>query len=106
MDEPLFPIYSARSQQDMSAMVTVLSQVLGYNGENPARLSESVHENSLALPDNQTSIESQHSQPQRVQEQGVDRIIYRDISLCFCVCMCVCTCLSFLRREVLCDIGS
>ncbi|KAL7139729.1 hypothetical protein ABFS83_09G073100 [Erythranthe nasuta] len=32
----LFPAYSsARSQQDMSAMVSVLSRVLGYTGDNP-----------------------------------------------------------------------
>ncbi|KZV46221.1 hypothetical protein F511_24774 [Dorcoceras hygrometricum] len=34
--DPLFPIYSARSQHDMSAMVSVLSQVIGYTGENRA----------------------------------------------------------------------
>ena len=28
-DEHLFPVYSARSQQDMSAMVSALSQVMG-----------------------------------------------------------------------------
>ncbi|KAI3455156.1 hypothetical protein Pfo_011819 [Paulownia fortunei] len=71
MDDPFFPIYSARSQQDMSAMVTVLSQVLGYTGENPPPpSSDSVHENSLALPHHQSSSAPLHTQPQRAQEQG------------------------------------
>ncbi|XP_047944500.1 ethylene-responsive transcription factor ERF114-like [Salvia hispanica] len=63
--DPFFPIYSsARSQLDMSAMVTALSQVLGYTGENPP---ESALDTSPPLPHHHSSTEPQ---TQRVQEQG------------------------------------
>lgn len=41
-DENLFPFYSARSQHDMSVMVSALSQVIG-NQENSSHDSPSVH---------------------------------------------------------------
>ncbi|KAL0342254.1 UNVERIFIED_CONTAM: Ethylene-responsive transcription factor [Sesamum calycinum] len=73
-EQPLFfPIYSARSQHDMSAMVAVLSQVLGRTGENPPPPSEySLHgSTSVAqLPHHQSSSAPVNSQPQQVQEQG------------------------------------
>lgn len=65
-EDSYFPNYSTtRSELDMSAMVTALSQVLGYTGENPP---ESVHGSYPSLPHHQTS-----AQPQtpRSQEQGV-----------------------------------
>ncbi|PIM99095.1 hypothetical protein CDL12_28414 [Handroanthus impetiginosus] len=63
MDDPVFfPVYSARSQQDMSAMVTVLSQVLGYTGENQTPSSD-------CLPDISLAQSSSAPQPQQPQEQ-------------------------------------
>ncbi|XP_057791519.1 ethylene-responsive transcription factor ERF113-like [Salvia miltiorrhiza] len=60
-DDPFSPIYSsARSQLDMSAMVTALSQVLGYTGDNPP---ESLHQASPPPPPH-------HTQTQRPLEQG------------------------------------
>ncbi|KAJ8550873.1 hypothetical protein K7X08_000243 [Anisodus acutangulus] len=48
IEESIFPIYSARSQHDMSAMVCVLSQVIGNTTTN---ISSSVHGiNPLTLP--------------------------------------------------------
>lgn len=49
--DPLFPVYSARSQYDMSAMVSVLSQVIGCTGENRAfPRSVDVLNSSTGLP--------------------------------------------------------
>ncbi|KAK4436756.1 Ethylene-responsive transcription factor [Sesamum alatum] len=84
-EQPLFfPIYSARSQQDMSAMVAVLSQVLGRTGENPPPPSEySLHGSSVAqLPHHQSSSAPVNTQPQQAQEQGnanVRRRHYRGV---------------------------
>ncbi|CAK9186893.1 unnamed protein product [Ilex paraguariensis] len=61
-EEQIFPIYSARSQQDMSAMVSALSQVIGNNNNNPA----SVHGDPLIIPQSDTA---EQNQSQSVQEQ-------------------------------------
>ncbi|KAK6147968.1 hypothetical protein DH2020_018880 [Rehmannia glutinosa] len=65
-NEPFFPIYSsARSQQDMSAMVTALSQVLGYTGQYPPSDDQNqphYHHSSSSAP--------LHTQPQPTQEQA------------------------------------
>ena len=66
-EEQIFPIYSARSQQDMSAMVSALSQVIGNNNNNPAP----VHGNPLIIPQ---STPEEQNQSQSVQEQGTNQV--------------------------------
>lgn len=64
INESIFPIYSARSQYDMSAMVSVLSQVIGNTNNNNSNISSSssVHGiNPLTLPQSTTN---------QIQEQG------------------------------------
>ncbi|CAA0816495.1 Ethylene-responsive transcription factor ERF114 [Striga hermonthica] len=70
VDEPLFPIYSERSQQDMSAMVTALSQVLGYTPDQtpPIAAVPPQHHHCLSV-----SGAPPHTQPQPTQEQGRKR---------------------------------
>ncbi|KAL3835415.1 hypothetical protein ACJIZ3_010151 [Penstemon smallii] len=68
MDDPFFPIYSTQSQHDMSAMVSVLSQVLGYTGGAiPSGSSDSVPENSLAHQSSSSA--PLHNQTQITQDQ-------------------------------------
>lgn len=70
IDESIFPIYSARSQHDMSAMVSVLSQVIANTNNNikttNVSSSSSVHGiNPLTLPQStSTNLQNQ------IQEQG------------------------------------
>ncbi|KAK5777254.1 hypothetical protein PVK06_045221 [Gossypium arboreum] len=62
--DPIFPVYSARSQQDMNAMVHALAQVIGNNNSNPLlQLHDDQHPNPTAQQ-NQS-----HQQPQP-QDQG------------------------------------
>ncbi|GER39152.1 ethylene-responsive transcription factor ERF114, partial [Striga asiatica] len=52
-DEPLFPIYSERSQQDMSAIVTALSQVLGHTPDQTPPIAPAPpqhHSHHLPVP--------------------------------------------------------
>ncbi|CAK9177502.1 unnamed protein product [Ilex paraguariensis] len=65
-EEPIFPVYSARSQQDLSAVVSALSQVIGNNNNNPG----SVPGNSLVIPQSGTA---EQSRSQSVQDQGDQR---------------------------------
>ncbi|OIT36443.1 PREDICTED: ethylene-responsive transcription factor ERF114-like [Nicotiana attenuata] len=73
-EEPIFPFYSARSQHDMSAMVSVLSQVIGNttttnNNTNISSVNSSVHGiNPLTLP--QSAGANLQNQSQSIQEQG------------------------------------
>ena len=63
----LFPIYSERSQQDMSAMVSALTQVIG--GSNSDSLQQ--HEGLLTSSHNNTSTQNNNEQSQAPQqEQG------------------------------------
>ncbi|KAG8379572.1 hypothetical protein BUALT_Bualt07G0102900 [Buddleja alternifolia] len=97
-----FPVYSsARSQYDMSAMVSVLSQVLGGGsaGEQNPQPSSSDHDNSLGiLPHHQSSTTAPlHNQPQpqlmtTTQEQGNYIYIYIYVYVCTLstyICVCV-----------------
>ncbi|CAL5204464.1 unnamed protein product [Lathyrus oleraceus] len=59
-DENLFPVYSERSQQDMSAIVSALTQVMGGNNNNELQEASSIH-----------NINEQSQQPQ--QDQGGER---------------------------------
>ncbi|KAK4354401.1 hypothetical protein RND71_026595 [Anisodus tanguticus] len=68
IEQDIFPIYSARSQHDMSAMISVLSQVIGntnITNNNTNISSSSVHGiNPLTLPQPATDLQNQ------IQEQG------------------------------------
>ncbi|KAK4359427.1 hypothetical protein RND71_021656 [Anisodus tanguticus] len=65
IEESIFPIYSARSQHDMSAMVCVLSQVIGNTTTN---ISSSVHGiNPLTLTQSAAATTNLQNQ---IQEQG------------------------------------
>lgn len=67
-DDDEFPTYSARSEQDMSAIVTVLSQVLGYTGQTPLS-SHSVQQTAVQVP----------SRAQQQQEAGIVIVLHYDI---------------------------
>lgn len=60
-----FPVYSARSQQDMSAMVSALSQVIGNTSDHHLP----VHPNLLPSTDHDQPIQS-HSVTDQ-QQQGI-----------------------------------
>lgn len=63
--DTIFPVYSARSQQDMKAMVQALAQVIGNNNSNPLlQPHDDQHPNPTAQ-----QIQS-HQQPQP-QDQGM-----------------------------------
>ncbi|KAK3042483.1 hypothetical protein RJ639_000207, partial [Escallonia herrerae] len=68
--ELIFPVYSARSQQDMSAMVSALSQVIGSsNQQNPH--ADSLHAAHNPISQSSTTQHSQSQQP--TQEEGNQR---------------------------------
>ncbi|KAA3460541.1 ethylene-responsive transcription factor ERF115-like protein [Gossypium australe] len=80
--DPIFPIYSARSQQDMNAMVQALAQVIGNNNSNPLlQLHDDQHPNPTAQQN-----QSHHQQPQP-QDQGMHNHIYIYIYIYVCVCI-------------------
>ena len=59
-----FPVYSARSQQDMNTMVQALTQVIGNNNNNPL----------LQLHDHQTqsdTADQNQSKLPQAQDQGI-----------------------------------
>nr|CAN73076.1 hypothetical protein VITISV_032388 [Vitis vinifera] len=61
----IFPVYSARSQQDMSAMVSALTQVIGNTDKNP------LHDLGNPSPISHHSATTPHDQPsQLLQDQG------------------------------------
>lgn len=60
-EEPLFPIYSNRSQQDVSAVVSALVQVIGGNP---------VHEDPLTVSHSSSAAEN-NEQSQPPQDQGM-----------------------------------
>jgi hypothetical protein len=57
-DENLFPVFSERSQQDMSAIVSALTQVMGGNNNTQMHEASSIH-----------NITQQSQLPQ--QDQGI-----------------------------------
>ena len=59
-----FPVYSARSQQEMNTMVQALSQVIGNNNNNPL-LQLHDHQNQSDTAD------QNQSQHQQAQDQGI-----------------------------------
>lgn len=67
----IFPIYSTpRSEQDMSAMVSALSQVIGNSSSSSSAADDAVHVNPLTLiPQSSTALEQNQSQSS-VQDQG------------------------------------
>ncbi|KAJ4838400.1 hypothetical protein Tsubulata_017430, partial [Turnera subulata] len=73
-EDHIFPIYSARSQQDMNAMVSALAQVIGNRSNDP---NHQVQQNPSITP--QSNIEVL-DQPQPIQDQGnVRRRHYRGV---------------------------
>lgn len=65
-DENLFPIYSERSLQDMSAMVSALTQVIGGGTTNNNPLQ--MHEQALTTSHSSSTQNEPFQQPQ--QDQG------------------------------------
>nr|XP_016504837.1 PREDICTED: ethylene-responsive transcription factor ERF114-like isoform X2 [Nicotiana tabacum] len=66
LQEELYNIYSARSQHDMSAMVSVLSQVIG----NSTTHSSSANATPLTLPQSAVALQNQS---QSIEDQGNSR---------------------------------
>lgn len=64
LQEELYNIYSARSQHDMSAMVSVLSQVIG----NSTTHSSSANVTPLTLPQSAVALQNQS---QSIEDQGI-----------------------------------
>ncbi|CAI8599024.1 unnamed protein product [Vicia faba] len=52
-DENLFPVFSERSQQDMSAIVSALTQVMGGNNNSELEEASSIHINEQSQPPEQ-----------------------------------------------------
>ncbi|KAF5743646.1 ethylene-responsive transcription factor [Tripterygium wilfordii] len=67
-EDHIFPVYSARSQQDMTAMVSALAQVIGSSHGNPD--NDQVHGNTNPLVLSQSSNTEEENLPQPVQDQG------------------------------------
>ncbi|KAH9705674.1 protein BONZAI 1 [Citrus sinensis] len=75
-DHLSFPVFSARSQQDMSAMVSALSQVIGNTQNSPTSLQLSQNPNFTTSSSNT----SEQDLSQRVKDQGnVRRRHYRGV---------------------------
>lgn len=68
-EDDIFPIYSTRSQQDMSAMVLALTQVIGNADKNPPLHGFDNHPSTTTTT---TTPYHQPSQPhpQLLQDQG------------------------------------
>lgn len=62
-EDHTFPVYSARSQQDMDVMVSALAQVIGSSHNSSAQVQEN------PLTSTQSSTENDQTQP-AVQDQG------------------------------------
>lgn len=73
-EEDEFPVYSARSQQDMSAMISALSQVISNREENPL---PQLHANPFITPHlPATTDQQQHDQSQPTTlDQGIHSFI-------------------------------
>lgn len=80
-DESLFLAYSDRSRQDMSAIVSVLSQVLGSTGENQAS-SDSVIDSSATV-----SANLQSTAPAPVRQNQSQVIKGKGISIYINICL-------------------
>jgi hypothetical protein len=66
-EDHTFPVYSARSQQDMDVMVSALAQVIGSSHNSSAQVQEN------PLTSTQSSTENDQTQP-AVQDQGIMHI--------------------------------
>lgn len=71
----VFPVYSARSQQDMSAMVSALSQVIGSSSSssssNPNFTANPSFENTITSGNSSSVLLPQDQSPNTLlQEQG------------------------------------
>ncbi|XP_027360534.1 ethylene-responsive transcription factor ERF114-like [Abrus precatorius] len=76
-DYNLFPIYSERSQQDMSAMVSALTQVIGGTNNDPL---DQMHEDAVLTSTHSSSTQNTEHSQQPPQDQGnVRRRHYRGV---------------------------
>ncbi|XP_020224752.1 ethylene-responsive transcription factor ERF114 [Cajanus cajan] len=71
----LFPIYSERSQQDMSAMVSALTQVIGGSNNDPLQ----VHGDLLTSSHNTSTQNNEQSQLPQQDQGSVRRRHYRGV---------------------------
>lgn len=79
-DESEFPVYSARSQHDMSAIVSVLSQVLGSTGENQASSDSVGGKSATVSADTQSTAPAvRQNQSQVIEGKGQRRRHYRGV---------------------------
>ncbi|KAL4634675.1 hypothetical protein ACB092_04G217100 [Castanea dentata] len=69
----MFPVYSARAQQDMSAMVSALAQVISNSDQNPVQ----VHGNSIIT--SQSGTTEQHQSQPAVDQGNTRRRHYRGV---------------------------
>lgn len=71
-DENLFPVFSERSQQDMSAIVSALTQVMGGNNNNEMHEASSIHniEQSQPPQQDQGSVRKRHYRGVRQRPWG------------------------------------
>lgn len=70
----LFPVYSERSQQDMTAMVSALTQVIGGSNNDPLHLH-----GDLLTSSHNTSTQNNEQSQEPQQDQGVRRRHYRGV---------------------------
>ncbi|XP_055825309.1 ethylene-responsive transcription factor ERF113-like [Solanum dulcamara] len=77
----IFPIYSStRSQQDMSTMVSALSQVIGNSSSAAAHHSSTTYVNPLTLiPQSSTSLQQNQSQSSIQDQENSGRRRYRGV---------------------------
>ncbi|RXH77905.1 hypothetical protein DVH24_039876, partial [Malus domestica] len=68
-EDQIFPVYSARSQQDTSAMVSALAQVIGNNSDQINNPLDQVQGISSLITSQSSPTETQ-SQPVLLQDQG------------------------------------
>ena len=68
-----FPVYSARSQQDMNAMVQALAQVIGNNNNDDPLLQLHNHDQNPTEP-------NQSHQQAQAQDQGIYIFYHLDLS--------------------------
>lgn len=81
-DDHIFPVFSARSQEDMSAMVSALSQVIRNTQNDPHQLYQNPN---LTTSSSVQSNTTQQDQSQRVEDQGI--IIYQLLIGCYPLCL-------------------
>lgn len=68
----IFPVYSTRSQQDNSAMVSVLTQVIAHaHDQNPLQVDNQLHDNPVITS---ALNHVEQSQPADLQDQGITHL--------------------------------